>query len=239
MVQLLSAQEIIQYISDAKKSTPLKVYVNGQFNDVTFPNTFKVFGSDDSKVIFCEADDWKTFYETNQSHITDLEIEMDRRNSAIPLKDLTNTNARIEPGSFIREQAIIEDGAVVMMGATINIGAVVGEGTMIDMNATLGGRATTGKNVHVGAGAVLAGVIEPPSASPVVIEDNVLIGANAVILEGVRVGEGAIVAAGAIVTQDVPAGAVVAGTPAKVIKQTSEVQDSKREIVAALRKLND
>lgn len=239
MVQHLSAQEIIQYISDAKKSTPLKVYVNGQFNDVTFPNTFKVFGSDDSKVIFCEADDWKTFYETNQSHITDLEIEMDRRNSAIPLKDLTNTNARIEPGSFIREQAIIEDGAVVMMGATINIGAVVGEGTMIDMNATLGGRATTGKNVHVGAGAVLAGVIEPPSASPVVIEDNVLIGANAVILEGVRVGEGAIVAAGAIVTQDVPGGAVVAGTPAKVIKQTSEVQDSKREIVAALRKLND
>ncbi|MEX3457933.1 2,3,4,5-tetrahydropyridine-2,6-dicarboxylate N-acetyltransferase [Staphylococcus hominis] len=239
MVQHLSAQEIIQYISDAKKSTPLKVYVNGQFNDVTFPNTFKVFGSDDSKVIFCEADDWKTFYETNQSHITDLEIEMDRRNSAIPLKDLTNTNARIEPGSFIREQAIIEDGAVVMMGATINIGAVVGEGTMIDMNATLGGRATTGKNVHVGAGAVLAGVIEPPSASPVVIEDNVLIGANAVILEGVRVGEGAIVAAGAIVTQDVPAGAVVAGTPAKVIKQTSEVQDSKREIVAALRNLND
>ncbi|MCI2876143.1 2,3,4,5-tetrahydropyridine-2,6-dicarboxylate N-acetyltransferase [Staphylococcus hominis] len=239
MVQHLSAQEIIQYISEAKKSTPLKVYVNGQFNDVTFPNTFKVFGSDDSKVIFCEADDWKTFYETNQSHITDLEIEMDRRNSAIPLKDLTNTNARIEPGSFIREQAIIEDGAVVMMGATINIGAVVGEGTMIDMNATLGGRATTGKNVHVGAGAVLAGVIEPPSASPVVIEDNVLIGANAVILEGVRVGEGAIVAAGAIVTQDVPAGAVVAGTPAKVIKQTSEVQDSKREIVAALRKLND
>ena len=51
---------------------------------------------------------------------------MDRRNSAIPLKDLTNTNARIEPGAFIREQAIIEDGAVVMMGATINIGAIVG-----------------------------------------------------------------------------------------------------------------
>ena len=179
------------------------------------------------------------FYQQNHSLITELEIEMDRRNSAISLKDLTNTNARIEPGAFIREQAIIEDGAVVMMGATINIGAIVGEGTMIDMNATLGGRATTGKNVHVGAGAVLAGVIEPPSASPVVIEDNVLIGANAVILEGVRVGAGAIVAAGAIVTQDVPAGAVVAGTPAKVIKQTSEVQDSKREIVSALRKLNN
>ncbi|MCO6333206.1 2,3,4,5-tetrahydropyridine-2,6-dicarboxylate N-acetyltransferase [Staphylococcus epidermidis] len=239
MVQHLSAQEIIQYISDAKKSTPLKVYVNGHFENVTFPESFKVFGSEHSKVIFCEADEWKQFYQQNHSLITELEIEMDRRNSAIPLKDLTNTNARIEPGAFIREQAIIEDGAVVMMGATINIGAIVGEGTMIDMNATLGGRATTGKNVHVGAGAVLAGVIEPPSASPVVIEDNVLIGANAVILEGVRVGAGAIVAAGAIVTQDVPAEAVVAGTPAKVIKQTSEVQDSKREIVSALRKLNN
>ena len=239
MVQHLSAQEIIKYISDAKKSTPLKVYVNGHFENVTFPESFKVFGSEHSKVIFCEADEWKQFYQQNHSLITELEIEMDRRNSAIPLKDLTNTNARIEPGAFIREQAIIEDGAVVMMGATINIGAIVGEGTMIDMNATLGGRATTGKNVHVGAGAVLAGVIEPPSASPVVIEDNVLIGANAVILEGVRVGAGAIVAAGAIVTQDVPAGAVVAGTPAKVIKQTSEVQDSKREIVSALRKLNN
>ncbi|MDK7863378.1 2,3,4,5-tetrahydropyridine-2,6-dicarboxylate N-acetyltransferase [Staphylococcus epidermidis] len=239
MVQHLSAQEIIQYISDAKKSTPLKVYVNGHFENVTFPESFKVFGSEHSKVIFCEADEWKQFYQQNHSLITELEIEMDRRNSAIPLKDLTNTNARIEPGAFIREQAIIEDGAVVMMGVTINIGAIVGEGTMIDMNATLGGRATTGKNVHVGAGAVLAGVIEPPSASPVVIEDNVLIGANAVILEGVRVGAGAIVAAGAIVTQDVPAGAVVAGTPAKVIKQTSEVQDSKREIVSALRKLNN
>lgn len=235
MVQHLTAEEIIQYISDAKKSTPIKVYLNGNFEGITYPESFKVFGSEQSKVIFCEADDWKPFYEAYGSHFEDIEIEMDRRNSAIPLKDLTNTNARIEPGAFIREQAIIEDGAVVMMGATINIG----EGTMIDMNATLGGRATTGKNVHVGAGAVLAGVIEPPSASPVIIEDDVLIGANAVILEGVRVGKGAIVAAGAIVTQDVPAGAVVAGTPAKVIKQASEVQDTKKEIVAALRKLND
>ena len=105
------------------------------------------------------------------------------------------------------------------------------------MGAVLGGRATTGKNVHVGAGAVLAGVIEPANANPVVVEDNVLIGANAVVLEGVRIGKGAVVAAGAIVTEDVPAGAVVAGVPAKIIKQTSDVEGEKISIVDALRSL--
>ena len=84
---------------------------------------------------------------------------------------------------------------------------------------------------------MLAGVVEPASATPVVIEDDVLIGANAVVLEGVRVGKGAVVAAGAVVIEDVPAGAVVAGVPAKVIKQTSEVASGKVSLVDALRTL--
>ncbi|WP_088006984.1 2,3,4,5-tetrahydropyridine-2,6-dicarboxylate N-acetyltransferase [Indiicoccus explosivorum] len=238
MVKEFTAQEIIQYISDSDKKTPLKIYVNTALDREAFPSSFQVFGSNGSYTIFADLTDWKPFYESNEQQLQDLVIEQDRRNSAIPLLDATNVNARIEPGAFIREHAVIGDSAVIMMGATINIGAVVGEGTMIDMNAVLGGRATTGKNVHVGAGAVLAGVIEPPSAKPVVIEDDVLIGANAVILEGVTVGEGAVVAAGSIVTEDVPAGAVVAGVPARVIKQASEVQGGKIEIVQALRKLN-
>ena len=238
-MEKFTAEEIIQYISDAEKATPLKIYINGNFEGVEFDNSFKVFGTETSKTVFADARDWQKFYPSIEDKVTDIVVEQDRRNSAIPLMDLTNTKARIEPGAFIREHAVIGDGAVVMMGASINIGAIVGEGTMIDMNAVLGGRATTGKNVHVGAGAVLAGVIEPPSASPVMIEDDVLIGANAVILEGVTVGKGAIVAAGAIVTEDVPAGSVVAGTPARVIKQPSEVTGSKKEIVQALRKLND
>ena len=122
--------------------------------------------------------------EAQKEAILDMVVENQARNSAVPLLDTKNINARIEPGAIIRDQVELGDRAVIMMGAILNIGAVVGQGTMIDMGAVLGGRATVGKNCHVGAGAVLAGVIEPASATPVVIEDDVLIGANTVILEG-------------------------------------------------------
>ena len=124
-----------------------------------------------------------------------------------------------------------------MMGAVINIGAEIGEKSMIDMGAVLGGRATVGKGCHIGAGAVLAGVIEPPSALPVIVEDGVTIGANAVVLEGVRIGAGSVVAAGAIVISDVPPNTVVAGVPARVIKQIDDKTKSKTEIIDALRNI--
>ncbi|MFB7642695.1 DapH/DapD/GlmU-related protein, partial [Peribacillus butanolivorans] len=84
---------------------------------------------------------------------------------------------------------------------------------------------------------VLAGVIEPPSAQPVILEDDVLIGANAVVLEGVKIGQGSVVAAGAIVTKDVPPYSVAAGIPAKVIKLIDEKTKSKTEIMQELRQL--
>lgn len=233
-----SAEDIIQYISDSTKTTPVKIYVNTTLKQSEFPDSFKVFGGQNSYTIFTDLKEWKAFFLDHKEDLIDHVLEQDRRNSAIPLLDATEINARIEPGSFIREHAVIGDNAVIMMGAVINIGAVVGEGTMIDMGAILGGRATTGKNVHVGAGAVLSGVIEPASAKPVIVEDDVLIGANAVVLEGVKVGKGAVVAAGAIVTEDVPAGTVVAGVPARVIKKTSDVAAGKVDIVSALRNLD-
>ena len=130
----------------------------------------------------------------------------------------------------------IGDNAVIMMGAVINIGAEIGESTMVDMNAVIGARGKLGKRVHLGAGAVVAGVLEPPSKTPCIIEDDVLIGANAVILEGVKIGKGSVVAAGSVVVEDVPAGVVVAGTPAKIIKSVDEKTKDKTEILDDLRK---
>ncbi|QTM99263.1 2,3,4,5-tetrahydropyridine-2,6-dicarboxylate N-acetyltransferase [Sediminibacillus dalangtanensis] len=238
-MKMMDANEIISFISNSKKSTPVKVYLKGtQLNTIDFGDLIQDFVDEKTGVLFGEWKDIAAVLDTYKDQIEDYAVENDRRNSAIPLLDLKEVNARIEPGAVIRDQVEIGDGCVIMMGAMINIGSVVGEGTMIDMNVTLGGRATVGKNCHIGAGAVLAGVIEPPSAKPVVIEDGVVVGANAVILEGVTVGEGAVVAAGAIVTKDVPANTLVAGTPARVLKEIDDQTKSKTEIKAELRKLD-
>ena len=230
----MNAQELINYIATAPKKTPVKLYVKEKA-PIDYGEA-KVFGVGD-KVVFGDWAQLGPILEANRDSIEDIVIENDRRNSAVPLIDMKGIPARIEPGALIRENVTIGKNAVIMMGAVINIGAVIGEGTMIDMGAVLGGRATVGKNCHVGAGAVLAGVIEPASATPVIVEDGVLIGANAVVIEGVHIGEGAVVAAGAVVISDVPAGCVVAGCPARVIKQKDAGTTQKTALEAALRTL--
>ena len=236
-MKMLDAKEIIAYIGNAKKTTPVKVYIKGDLEGISFGESVKTFIDGKSGVVFGDWAEISAALEANADKIEDYVVENDRRNSALPLLDMKNINARIEPGAIIRDQVEIGDNAVIMMGASINIGAVIGSGTMIDMNVVMGGRATVGNNCHIGAGAVLAGVIEPPSAQPVIIEDEVLIGANAVVLEGVRVGKGSVIAAGAVVTQDIPPYSVAAGVPARVIKAIDDKTKSKTEIMQELRKL--
>lgn len=234
-------QEIRDLIANAKKKTPITAYLRhtGELS-LTASEDLKIFPTDNGTTILIgEWDQVQAALEDNTSRIAYYHLENDRRNSAIPLLDMRKVNARIEPGSFIREKVEIGDRAIIMMGAVINIGAVIGEGTMIDMNAVIGARALVGANCHIGAGAVLAGVLEPPSADPVVIEDNVLIGANAVVLEGCRVGAGSVIAAGAVVVADVEAGVVVAGQPARVIKKVDEKTKDKTALLKELRRLND
>ncbi|MGM0919984.1 MAG: 2,3,4,5-tetrahydropyridine-2,6-dicarboxylate N-acetyltransferase [Bacillota bacterium] len=236
-MKMMDANEIISFIQNSTKSTPVKVYVKGDIEGIDFGSSTKTFLNGKSGVVFGEWAEIQEALTKNEAKIEDFVVENDRRNSAIPLLDMKGIKARIEPGAIIRDQVEIGDNAVIMMGASINIGSVIGEGTMIDMNVVLGGRATVGKNCHIGAGSVLAGVIEPPSAKPVVIEDDVVIGANAVVLEGVTVGKGAVVAAGAIVIDDVAPYTVVAGTPARKIKEIDEKTKSKTEIKQELRQL--
>ena len=231
----MNAQEIIDYIANSEKKTPVKVYVN-----LTEPMDFgsaQVFGEGKSRIVFGDWKELAPILEANAGKISDCVIENDRRNSGVPLLDLKGVKARIEPGAVIREKVEIGEGAVIMMGAVINIGAVIGPGTMIDMGAVLGGRATVGANCHIGAGAVLAGVVEPASAAPVIVEEGVLVGANAVVIEGVHIGKNAVVAAGAVVIEDVPENAVVAGSPARVIKKKDAKTEGKTALVDALRRL--
>lgn len=233
-VDLTDPYKIAKFIKNSTKSTPVKAYIKGELSSQSIERG-KLFGDNGFWILFGEAEDVEAFIEKNRDLIEDYVLENDRRNSAIPLLDLKKINARIEPGAFIRDRVKIEKNVVIMMGAVINIGCEIGEGTMIDMNAVLGARAKVGKNSHVGAGTVLAGVLEPPSATPVTIGDNVMIGANAVILEGVKVGDNAVVAAGSVVTKDVPSGVVVAGTPAKVIKDKDAQTADKTKLLDDLR----
>ena len=232
----MDAQEIIKFIADSKKVTPVKIYLREK-SPIDFTGTnAKIFGASD-KIIFGDWSELKPILNANKDAIGEIVIENSARNSAIPLFDMKEIPARIEPGAIIRDNVSIGKNAVIMMGAILNIGAVVGEGTMIDMGAVLGGRATVGKNCHIGAGAVLAGVIEPASAKPVIVEDGVLVGANAVVIEGVHIGEGAVVAAGAVVIEDVEAGKVVAGCPARVIKDKDANTTLKTALQESLRKI--
>lgn len=232
-------KQIARLISESKKKTPAKVFLRGHFQQDLFRKCgFQAFGEGAFWALIGDYSAIEKWMRRNRAKILDCHLEIAGRNSALPLLDLRKVRARVEPGAIIRDGARIGKNCVIMMGAVINIAAEVGRGTMVDMNAVLGARAIIGKDCHIGAGAVVAGVLEPPSKKPVVIGDNVLVGANAVVLEGVKIGNGSVVAAGAVVVNNVPPGVVVAGVPARIIKKVGDIKEKEKiSLVKILRKM--
>ena len=122
----------------------------------------------------------------------------------IPLKKgLAEQNVRVVPPGVVRFGAFCEPGVIVMPGY-VNIGAYVGSGTMVDTWATVGSCAQIGKDCHLSGGVGIGGVLEPPGASPVIIEDGCFVGSRAVVVEGVRVGKEAVIGAGVVLTSTTP-----------------------------------
>ena len=123
-----------------------------------------------------------------------------------PIQDLTNRKTlRLVPrGSAVRDGVYIADNVIMMPPMYVNVGAYVDEGSMIDSHALVGTCAQIGKNVHVSAASQIGGVLEPIGANPVIIEDDVFIGGNCGIYEGVIIGSRSIIAAGVIITAGTP-----------------------------------
>lgn len=123
-------------------------------------------------------------------------------------------------GSSVRAGAYLARGVVCVPPMYINTGAYVDEGTMVDSHALVGSCAQVGKYVHLSAAAQIGGVLEPVNASPVIIEDNVLVGGNCGVYEGTIVRAGAVLAAGTILTRGTPVYDLVNGT---VLRATAEM----------------
>ena len=119
----------------------------------------------------------------------------------VPLKTgYAQAGVRVVPPAVVRHGAHVEAGAV-LMPCYVNLGAYVATGTMVDTWATVGSCAQIGEGVHLSGGVGIGGVLEPPGARPVIIEDHAFIGSRCIVVEGVVVEEGAVLGAGTTITQ--------------------------------------
>ncbi|MEL6971658.1 MAG: 2,3,4,5-tetrahydropyridine-2,6-dicarboxylate N-succinyltransferase [Bacteroidota bacterium] len=119
----------------------------------------------------------------------------------IPLKkNFAEKGVRVVPQALARYGSFLEPG-VIMMPSYVNIGAYVGSGSMVDTWATVGSCAQIGQNVHLSGGVGIGGVLEPPQATPTIIEDNAFIGSRSIVVEGVHIEKEAVLGANVVLTQ--------------------------------------
>ena len=138
----------------------------------------------------------------------------------IPVKrDYAERGVRVVPPGVARYGSFLSEGVILMPGY-VNIGAWVGPRTMVDTWATVGSCAQIGADVHLSGGVGIGGVLEPPQAAPVVIEDGAFVGSRAIVVEGVRVGAGAVIAPNVVLSATVP---VIDVTGSKPVEYRGEV----------------
>jgi len=122
----------------------------------------------------------------------------------IPLKaDFATAGVRVVPGASARWGSFLDRG-VILMPSYVNIGARVGSKTMVDTWATVGSCAQIGANVHLSGGVGIGGVLEPPQAAPVIVEDDCMIGSRSMITQGARVGAGSVLGEGSLLNPTIP-----------------------------------
>jgi len=124
-----------------------------------------------------------------------------RDRAAVPPRDVRDGPWRIVPGgTAVRRGAYLGVDVIVMPPSYINIGAWIGDDTMVDSHVLVGSCAQIGARVHLAAGVTIGGVLEPPGARPVIVEDDAFVGAGSALLDGVLVGQGAVIGAGVTLT---------------------------------------
>ena len=157
-----------------------------------------------------EGDEWKTHAWIKEAILLYFTLRKIERIEAgdlcfsdkIPVKR-DFEGVRVVPPGVVRYGAYLEPGVIVMPGY-VNIGAYVGAGTMVDTWATVGSCAQIGRDCHLAGGVGVGGVLEPPGAQPVIVEDGAFLGSRVVVVEGMRIGREAVIGAGVVLTSSTP-----------------------------------
>lgn len=167
---------------------------------------------------------------------TDLPFQFFDKHTFPTQRFIAENNVRVVPGgSTIRRGSHIAPGVVCMPPMYVNAGAYVGTGTMIDSHALVGSCAQIGRRVHLSAAAQIGGVLEPVNATPVIVEDDVIVGGNCGVYEGTVVRAGAVLAAGVILTRGTPVYDLVNETVIKATTETSLEIPAKAVVVPGAR----
>jgi 2,3,4,5-tetrahydropyridine-2-carboxylate N-succinyltransferase len=164
-------------------------------------------GTDDDGASRWRVNEWlkrAVLLSFRQRSMETVEVGPYEYRDKVPLKTgYEQAGVRVVPPAVVRHGAHVEAGAV-LMPSYVNIGARVGSGTMVDTWATVGSCAQVGRNVHLAGGVGIGGVLEPPGARPVIIEDEAFLGSRCAVTEGVIVERGAVIGPGVHLTASVP-----------------------------------